>query len=120
MPLTGRLEDDLATFGHQYARELDDPVFFGVVIFLLDESRDSKRYRSLARSITRQRQRRGAAIVRAAIARGELPPDVDPMAVADAVMAPLFHRRVGRHQLASTLDVDAVVSWALAVARRSA
>ena len=109
MPLTGRLDEDLETFAHQYARELDDPAFFSVVIFLLDEWRGSKRYRSLARSITRQRQRRAAAIVRAAIARGELSPDVDPMAVADAIMAPLFHRRVGRHQLASTLDVVAVV-----------
>ena len=116
-PLTGRLDEDLATFGHQYARELDDPVFFSVVVFLLDEWRGSKRYRSLARSITRQRQRRAATIVRAAIARGELSPEVDPIAVADAIMAPLFHQRVGRHQLASTLDVVAVVSWALAVAR---
>ena len=117
IPLTGQVEQDLETFAQQYARELDDPVFFGVIIFLLDEWRDSTRYRSLARSVTRQRQRRAATIVRAAIARGELPREVDPIGVADAIMAPLFHQRVGRHQLASTLDVTAVVGWALAAAR---
>lgn len=114
--LTGRVAEDLRTFGHDYARDLDDPVFFGIVVFLFDASRDSKQFRALARSITRQRERRGAAIVRTAIARGELSTDADPLAVAGAVMAPLFHRRVGRHQMASSLDVDAAVVWALAVA----
>ena len=116
-PLTGRLDEDLATFGHQYARELDDPVFFSVVVFLLDEWR---RFEALplagpldheAAPAARRHDRAGGH------REGELSPEVDPIAVADAIMAPLFHQRVGRHQLASTLDVVAVVSWALAVAR---
>ena len=77
-PLTGRLDDDLATFGHQYARRLDDPIFFSVVIFLLDEWRDSKRYRSLARSITGSASAAPPRSCGRPSRRGELRPDVDP------------------------------------------
>lgn len=113
VPLVGRLEEDLSTFAAEYARELDDPTFFSVLIFLMEASRDSKQYRTRFRAITRQRQRRGASIVRSAVGRGELSATVDPMAAADSVMAPLFHRRVARHVLLTPDDVAAAVDWAL-------
>ena len=54
----------------------------------------------------RTRQRTASAIVRAAVGRGDLLPDTDPKATADAVMAPLFYQRVARHMLPSRADAD--------------
>ena len=61
----------------------------------------------------RTRQRTASAIVRAAVGRGDLPPDTDPKATADAVMAPLFYQRVARHMLPSSADADEAVARAL-------
>jgi hypothetical protein len=113
LPLVDDLAKDLSTFATEYARELDDPTYFRVLIFLMEGSRDNKQYRARYRAMSRQRQRRAADIVRASVGRGELPRDTDATAVADAVMAPLFHRRVGRHVMLTDRDVAAAVDWVL-------
>ncbi len=114
LSLTGDLVTDLRAFARHYGRELDDPSFFSVMIFLMDASLGSKEYRARYRAIARQRQRRGAAIVRAAVAAGELPPDTDAAALADAIMAPLFQQRAAKHVPVTDADADEAVRSALA------
>ena len=113
LPLTGDLASDLRTFARGYVRELNDQAFHDVVMFLMDMALRSRVYRTSYRAMHRTRQRTASAIVRAAVGRGDLPPDTDPKATADAVMAPLFYQRVARHMLPSSADADEAVARAL-------
>jgi AcrR family transcriptional regulator len=89
LPLTDDLASDLRTFARGYARELNDPAFHDVVMFLMDMALRSRGDRTGY-------------------------PDTDPKATADAVMAPLFYQRVARHMLPSSTDADEAVARALA------
>lgn len=113
-PPTGDLRADLCRFAADYATELNDRSFFAVLLFLMDASLRSRAHRTRYRAITSSRQRRVAAIVRAAVANGHAPPTVDPVALADAVMAPLFHARVALHRLVTPEETDGAVEDALA------
>ena len=113
---TGDLRADLEVFARDYAGELNDPTFFAVVLFLMDEALRSRRYVAAHRGVTRARARRVARIVAAARAAGAVPPTVDEAAVADCLMAPLFQVRVGLHRLLTDDDVRAAVDWTLATA----
>jgi AcrR family transcriptional regulator len=114
MEPTGALVPDLEAFAVAYARELEDQAFRGVLTFLMDASLRSKQHLRRYRAITRRRQQRAAGIVRRAIRAGELPSGVDAGEVADAVMAPLFHARVARHQTLADDDARHAVAGALA------
>jgi hypothetical protein len=61
--------------------------------------------------------RRGAALVRAAVATGAAHDSVDARAVAQAILAPIFHRRVGKHELVSDEAAAASVDAALSRSR---
>lgn len=113
-PLTGDVREDLRALARSYARELDDVVFREVLTFTMDVALRSRPFRSRLRAITRQRERRGVAIVRGAIGRGELPHDVDPGAVVVATLAPLFQLRIAKHRGLTDADVDAAVGRAVA------
>lgn len=110
---TGDLRADLEAFARDYAGELNDPTFFAVVLFLMDEALRSRRYLAAHRGVTRARARRVARIVAAAQAAGTVPSTLDAGAVADGVMAPLFQVRVGLHRLLTDDDVRAAVDWTL-------
>jgi AcrR family transcriptional regulator len=115
-PPTGELRADLVAFAIAYASELNDRSFFALLLFLMDESLRSPRYRTRYRAITRARRKRVDTIVRAAQARRARPIDIDIDAtqLADAVMAPLFHARVGLHRLLTDDDARVAVDTALA------
>jgi AcrR family transcriptional regulator len=112
-PLTGDLRDDLRALARSYASELNDVVFREVLTFTMDAALRSRRYRSRLRAITRQRERRGVAIVRGAIGRGDLPDDIDPGAVVVAILAPLFQLRIAKHRALTDSDADAAVERAV-------
>jgi len=112
-PLTGDLRDDLRALARSYASELNDVVFREVLTFTMDAALRSRRYRSRLRAITRQRERRGVAIVRGAIGRGDLPDDIDPGAVVVAILAPLFQLRIAKHRALTDNDADAAVERAV-------
>lgn len=112
-PPTGDLAADLAAFAAAYAAELNDDGVFSVLVYLMDASLRSRRYRARYRAVTAARRRRVAAIVRRAVAAGDAPTDLDPVTLADAVMAPLFHTRVARHRPVEDAEVAAAVHDAL-------
>jgi AcrR family transcriptional regulator len=112
-PLTGGLRDDLRIFAGRYASELNDVVFREVLTFTMDAALRSRAYRTRLRAITRQRERRGVAIVRGAIGRGELPGAVDPDAVVVSILAPLFQLRIAKHRSLTDADADAAVDRAI-------
>lgn len=113
-PLTGDLGGDLRALARSYARELNDVVFREVLTFTMDAGLRSRPFRSRLRAITRQRERRGIAIVRGAVGRGELPDTVDPGAVVVATLAPLFQLRIAKHRALTDADADAAVERAVA------
>jgi AcrR family transcriptional regulator len=113
---TGDLRADLTRFATDYAAELNDERFFAVLLFLMDASLRSRAYRTRYRAITAARQRRVAALARAAATAGAAPEGLDAPSLADAVMAPLFHARVARHRRIEDADVTAAVRDALAEA----
>ena len=116
---TGDLRGDLHAFAAAHARELNDRSFFAVLLYLMDESLRSRPYLARYRAITRARQKRVGAIVRAADARraANAAParagGLDANRLADAVMAPLFHTRVGLHRRITDDDVREAVDAAL-------
>jgi AcrR family transcriptional regulator len=68
--LNGEPFADLRALAVDDARELDDPAFFAVLVFLMDASRRSRALFQLGRSLQRERQRRIAGVVRTAVGRG--------------------------------------------------
>ena len=110
---TGDLRADLQAFAAAHAGELNDRSFFAVLLYLMDESLRSRPYLARYRAITRARQKRVASIVRAARAGHPRPDDLDADRLADAVMAPLFHTRVGLHRRITDVDVREAVDAAL-------
>jgi AcrR family transcriptional regulator len=115
--LIGDVDSDLRGFARAYAANLDDVTFREVLVVLMDAALRSRPHRTTYRAITRQRERRAEAIVRAAVARGELPDGTDARAVAVAVMAPLFHQRIATHRPVTEADADGSVDRALREAR---
>jgi AcrR family transcriptional regulator len=115
--LTGQVEADLRGFARSYAENLDDDTFREVLVVLMDAALRSRPHRTAYRAITRQRERRAGSIVRAAIARGELPDTTDAHTVVVGIMAPIFHQRVATHRPVTTADADHAVDRALREAR---
>lgn len=91
LPDTGSLQQDLRMFVQVVARVLRHPVAGQIVPDLLAEaSRNPEIAQTLAHALREAQRGSSAAIVRAAVARGELPADTDADLALDLVAGPLY------------------------------
>jgi len=91
---TGDLRADLLAHLTMLVGVLSDERFSGLFPTMIDAARRHEDLRAVHRAMTAERRGRVVAIFEAAIARGELPADLDVELAIDVVAAPLFYRRI--------------------------
>lgn len=93
VPDTGTLLGDLRALLEWSAQALRHPLASQIVPDLLAEAaRNPDIEKTLQAALVRTQEDAGAAIVRGAVARGELPADTDPGFALDFVIGPLYWR----------------------------
>ena len=112
---TGDLPRDLANYVRDTATHLNDPTYFSIIVFLLANAGRSERYAELHLELFHLGASHGAALFQAGIDAGTVRADVDVLAAADAVRAPLVYRRLARHE---RIDVAAAQRAVPAIIRR--
>lgn len=94
-PDTGSLRGDVAAFLAATAALLRHPLASRIVPDLHAEmARDRELARAIRTDVQERRRERGAEILRRAIARGEVPPDVDVDLALDVLPGPLYWRLI--------------------------
>jgi len=91
---TGSLRGDLIASLQNLRRLLTDPVLGPAKRMLLVDSLRNEELAVLHRSSVHERRQRIFAMLRRAIERGELQPDIDLDFAADTLGAPLFYRNL--------------------------
>ncbi|AEE46182.1 TetR/AcrR family transcriptional regulator [Cellulomonas fimi] len=103
-PDSGSLRDDLLVLVEGLAAALAGPAA-RLMPALIDAAERDPRFAALHREEATTRHAPVLLVIRRGIARGELPPETDPVDVLDLVTGPLFYRRwVG----AGRVDADYV------------
>src|SRR4051794_22899187 len=93
LPDTGSLQNDLRMFVHVVARVLRHPLAAQIVPDLLAEAaRNPEIAETLATALNEAQRQSSAALVRKAVARGELPAGTDPDLALDLIAGPLYWR----------------------------
>lgn len=106
-PDTGTLRSDLVTALGVLAAALSDPRIGALIGSLLAEARRDAALAELHETVTRARLDQAVTVVDRAVARGELPRDVDARQFAHDIVAPLFFRAFITHD---TLDEAFIVA----------
>jgi AcrR family transcriptional regulator len=111
---TGSLRGDLRETMQALIGWLTHPLFSRILPDLIAEDmRNPERSRSTRESIGRSRREVGEVMLRRAIARGELPEDLDLELALDVLAAPIYWRLVVRQAEAEPDYVDRLVDYAL-------
>ncbi|MEV6622618.1 TetR/AcrR family transcriptional regulator [Amycolatopsis sp. NPDC051106] len=111
---TGSLRGDLRETMQALIGWLTHPLFSRILPDLIAEDmRNPERSRSTRESIGRSRREVGEVMLRRAIARGELPEDLDLEMALDVLAAPIYWRLVVRQAEAEPDYVDRLVDYAL-------
>jgi AcrR family transcriptional regulator len=111
---TGSLRGDLRETMQALIGWLTHPLFSRILPDLVAEDvRNPERSRSTRESIGRSRREVGEVVLRRAIARGELPEDLDLEMALDVLAAPIYWRLVVRQAEAEPDYVDRLVEYAL-------
>ena len=111
---TGSLRGDLRETMQALIGWLTHPLFSRILPDLIAEDmRNPERNRSTRESIGRSRREVGEVMLRRAIARGELPEDLDLEMALDVLAAPIYWRLVVRQAEAEPDYVDRLVDYAL-------
>lgn len=89
---TGRLREDLLAHLEALRRALVEGPLARIVVALLERAAVRPELHGLRRRLTEEGCEPARALLRAAVARGELPPDTDVDAARAALEGPLFYR----------------------------
>jgi len=118
IPDTGDLEGDLRALATSMASVLDTPIGRAVVATLVSVGNPG--LVGVKRRFFGERHRAATPIVERAVARGELPPEVDPAAVIVTLRAPLYDRILLGDGVVDEALVERAVRIAVAAARSGA
>ena len=111
---TEDLADDVARLVHGVADWLADARMSRIVPDLIAEAmRNPELAAALTERLGSARRNYGQAVIDAAIARGEVSPDVDSEYVLDLIAAPVFWRTCGRREQTTPAYLDRVVGTVL-------
>jgi len=109
VPDTGSLRGDLTGSLRNLRNMLDDPVTGAAKRRLVVDASNHDELARMHRDLVHKRRERTIAMLRSAIARGELQPDVDLEFATDQIGAPIFYRNLLMHERASDAYIDEVV-----------
>lgn len=108
-PDLGSLREDLTATLENLRETLDDPVRGAVKRMLVVDSSRSEDLAATHRELVQERREAMFAILRRAIARGELQPDADLEFAADTLGAPVFYRHLLMHERVTDAYIARVV-----------
>jgi AcrR family transcriptional regulator len=108
-PHTGTLRGDLTATLQNLRRMLTDPVLGAAKVKLLTDALQSDELAQTHRELVQRRREHTLDVLRDAIARGELRPDVDLDYATDTLGAPLFYRYVLMHEIIDDAYIERVV-----------
>lgn len=111
---TGDVRDDLRALMRGVAAALRSGPLGRLLPIMVDASERHPELRRLHRELVRERQTPTRQALERAVARGELPPDVDLDLGAALLAGPLFYRRLISQSSIGPAFVDQVVDAALA------
>lgn len=122
IPATGSIDDDLRAFARSLVDFMasDSPTLAGIVRALFSDAAREPLIADLKREFFAGRYAGGAAMVEAAIERGELPADVDVREFVGLVAAPLYYRRLVTEEPLDHAVADRAAATALAAVRAGA
>lgn len=91
-PDTGSLQGDLAGIGRELVRYFTEPSLSALPMASISAAFLSERAAESLRAYYEDRHARCAVVVERAVARGEVPADIDAVEVVRAATAPVFYR----------------------------
>ncbi|MGH9186161.1 MAG: TetR/AcrR family transcriptional regulator [Acidimicrobiales bacterium] len=94
VPDTGSLREDLIGLLRHLAEMSADPIKRCVMPAMMAEAQRNDEVRRLVTKFANERRNGGRRIIRRAMARGELPPNVDVELLLDLLAAPVFYRLI--------------------------
>lgn len=107
---TGRLETDLRAFLGHLMRAMREPAGGAVMRKLAAEIDRDPEFAAAHRALVARRREETEQIIRRAIDRGEVRPDVDPGVAIDLIVGPLSHRVLLTGDRVDDAFLDAVVA----------
>ncbi|MGW4894384.1 TetR/AcrR family transcriptional regulator [Kitasatospora sp. NPDC004240] len=111
------LEEDLRTIARAVVALNEDPTHKAWLQVMVSAAIRSPEARTALSSVLAHRRDITSVAVRAAIARGEVPPDTDPHEVIRATVAPLYLRVYINGEPVGTADADRAAAAAALAAR---
>ena len=117
-PDTGELRADLVILVGEVAEFLTSPRLSPMALALIGESQRDPAVAEIHAQFLRGRQQRTAAAVARGVERGELPANVDGLAMSLDLAAPVFFRAMVQHLPIDSEFIDQHVDRWLAIHRR--
>lgn len=114
---TQDLDTDLRAYARDLVRWLDSPAGRALVAVLMSDAARIPQIASLKRRFFQDRFQRAEPWIGAAISRGQLPPDTDPVELIKTVIAPIYLRLLVTAEPADEAAADQAVRIALTAAR---
>jgi AcrR family transcriptional regulator len=119
-PNSGDISADLRALARSLVRFLASPAGQAVTAITLSDAGRIPEVASAQRHFFEDRYRQAEPVIRAAIARGELPPGTHPAEVVRAVIAPIYLRVLVTAEPISEHTADTAAGAAVAAARAGA
>jgi AcrR family transcriptional regulator len=108
-PDTGTLRGDLTAVLRNTRRTLEDPVVGAAKRKLIFDATQNDELAVMHRDLVRRRREVTITVLRRAIERGELQPDLDLEFACDTLGAPVFYRYLLMHDRVSDKYIDKIV-----------
>ncbi|MGZ4715867.1 MAG: TetR/AcrR family transcriptional regulator C-terminal ligand-binding domain-containing protein [Acidimicrobiales bacterium] len=109
-PDTGSLRGDLTVVLNGLARTLTTSAAAGVLTSMIDAAERDPEIAERQRAFTQERRAASRRAIERAVARGEIPADVDVKVEASLIAGPLFYRRMVSREPLSEAFVDQIVA----------
>jgi len=106
---TGDTVTDLASYLADYARRLNDPVYFAALVALIDRAARDDEFAAMHRALTDARRSRAAQVIADGIDAGHLDATTDLDAALEALTAPFLYIRMIRHDAVADTDIKRVL-----------
>ncbi len=106
---TGDTATDLHAYLADYARRMNDPVYFAALVALIDRAARDDDFAAMHRALTDARRSRAAGVITAGVDAGHLAPAIDLDAALEALTAPFLYIRMIRHDEVAETDIKRVL-----------
>jgi AcrR family transcriptional regulator len=106
---TGDTVHDLHAYLADYARRMNDPVYFSALVALIDRAARDDDFAAMHRALTDARRSRAASVIAEGIEAGTLASAIDLGAALEALTAPFLYIRMIRHDVVGDTDIERVL-----------